>query len=302
MNYSERLFARWLIGILRAIKKQLDAIAKYLEFYPSAKKSEKLAIGPVEVLFPRDALDRHYAELDKSYRLQRSTFYVGVLTLIALAAYTFVTYRQWRAMLASNEINRESLQSVQRALVGFVNYTIEPYERHEESASEKYWAIHGTWENFGATPAIGAVQYIGVDDLPSEPNDDQFRGSSQNDDHPVPIVVVPHGLQDSARVLKPDSFIRFPRNVPIDKIQTVNFTGHRFFWGWIVYRDVFRGTKPRVTEVCRRLTEVQLKIAVGSKQPMTYYTFSPCEQHNCVDEYCPDYRTIAAMTPQPSPN
>ena len=96
---------RELIRVLDAIKKQIDAIAKHAETYDKTK--EIAPSGPAErvrneVDFPEEVKSRYYSSQGNNYRLQKRTFWVLFLTLLALAFYTCITYRQWQAMLASD--------------------------------------------------------------------------------------------------------------------------------------------------------------------------------------------------------
>jgi hypothetical protein len=94
---------RKIIAELRAFlvsqQKQVEAVAEYAKAH---NKPDKPALtGPPEKIrnevdFPPEVVNRFYSEHDKSYRLQRRTFWVGLLTLIALVAYTGFTYRLWR--------------------------------------------------------------------------------------------------------------------------------------------------------------------------------------------------------------
>jgi hypothetical protein len=75
----------------------------------------------------------------------------------------------------------------------------------------------------------------------------------------------------------------------------VPLAGHRFFWGWVAYRDVFPGTKRHLTEFCRELGFVGYR---PSNQNVSL-SFDSCRHHNCTDESCEDYEEILKMFPGP---
>jgi hypothetical protein len=66
---------------------------------------------------------------------------------------------------------------------------------------------------------------------------------------------------------------------------------HDVFWGWISYRDVFQNL--HVTEFCQELDMVAINI--GNPQDPFSFAYAPCLNHNCADQYCEDYKEIAAL-------
>jgi len=66
---------------------------------------------------------------------------------------------------------------------------------------------------------------------------------------------------------------------------------HMFFWGWVVYRDVFSGTPIRLSEFCLNMTNPQWQKPDHTAQPgYISMTNLPChETHNCYDDNCSDY-------------
>jgi hypothetical protein len=63
-----------------------------------------------------------------------------------------------------------------------------------------------------------------------------------------------------------------------------------YFWGWIVYRDIFPNTKIHVTEFCQRMSKVMV---YGDEKTLYFYS-EQCKAHNCTDETCSDYSAMAA--------
>jgi hypothetical protein len=66
---------------------------------------------------------------------------------------------------------------------------------------------------------------------------------------------------------------------------------HMFFWGWVVYRDVFSATPIRLSEFCLNMTNPQWQNPDHSGRPgLITMSNLPCRQtHNCYDENCQDY-------------
>ena len=116
-DYQTRLL-RSLVKVLDTIKEQIETITEYAK--AQEKPKEPAPPGPpqrvsAEIYFPPEISNRYYAEHNKAHRIQRWTFWVGVLTLGALVAYTCVTYHEWQAMLESNRITRISAEAAQSA-------------------------------------------------------------------------------------------------------------------------------------------------------------------------------------------
>jgi hypothetical protein len=70
-----------------------------------------------------------------------------------------------------------------------------------------------------------------------------------------------------------------------DAIQKKSFL---FFWGWIIYHDIFKGTPTRLTEFCCQLDPIRV---TGNPDKTIIWTVSACVEHNCFDEDCSDYQT-----------
>lgn len=227
--------------------------------------------------------------------------FIGEMVLVAITLRIACIYSgQLDQMIESNKISSESLQSVQRAFVRWVGFGANHILRRTPSGDQKSWSFKNSWENSGNTTAAGVVQYFSVDELPNEPNDQQFKGDIKSLNFPV-TVIGPKGSLESQEIEKPQSFLLGKGRNPT---HTIESNRGLFFWGWIVYRDVFKDTKPHVTEICMRLTGVNYPataIPKGGFIPANTFpglTYSGCREHNCVDNYCKDYQSLAAMTPQ----
>jgi hypothetical protein len=231
-------------------------------------------------------------------RLSAWTF-IGEMVLIAITLYIACIYSgQLDQMIESNEINRESLESVQRA---FMILNAIPFNRFTRMASsgtpELIWQFKPNWENAGNTTATTAAQDFFVELLPTEPNDEQFAGN--NKEH-TQFEIGPKARQNGGVKDIPDSVIMSAR---VDQPGAHKM----FFWGWVVYRDVFPKTKPHVTEFCYHLA--QASYVDKRQKPLTVpqmpvvpenisLDWDACKEHNCVDEYCKNYKTILSFLPE----
>ncbi len=63
------------------------------------------------------------------------------------------------------------------------------------------------------------------------------------------------------------------------------------FYGWVTYHDVFRDTPTHLTEYCFRLVGFTGDPFTPNSSKSKTLT---CEQNNCSDEDCPDYKTKVA--------
>lgn len=217
------------------------------------------------------------------------------ITAASTIIYAVFAYRQWSALLDSNTINREALQSVQRAFVIFDNITPTMETKTVNSKPEQFVAIVESWSNSGATPATDVIHYFEFEQQQEEPTEEQFIGHTTN----FPITYVGSKAPLLSGVEKPLAFFFRPGQ------QTTAFP-NTFFWGWVTYRDRFMNTPIHLTEFCKALETVGV---FAPKIPSTIdpnsrigMTFGDCKGHNCVDEDCEDYKTLISTGRQQRPN
>jgi hypothetical protein len=208
---------------------------------------------------------------------------VAVFTLVIMASsivYTVYAKKQWKVMRESNEINRESLESVQRAFVNYLRSDMStgranlPKGKHVD-----FIDMAPVWQNSGNTPAIGITTLVGAAEREEEPTEDEFLSATQ-----IPKI---KGVI-AAKAEQPTSDIRVAKSFADDTVSTP-----RFLWGWIVYRDIFQ-KKAHVTEFCIKAVEIR-----HFQDGHLHFSGGVCDRHNCVDEFCDDYSTIAAKTESP---
>lgn len=95
--------------------------------------------------------------------------------------YTHYAKKQQEAMLESNKISKQSLQSVQRAYISRGKVEPRPLVSVGPGASEtQLWSVTVTLNNSGNTPAIDVVHMLSVLPLPKEPTQEQFMGKRED--------------------------------------------------------------------------------------------------------------------------
>jgi hypothetical protein len=225
---------------------------------------------------------------------------------VAALAIGVIYWGQLRQMIQSNRINREALESVQRASISYngtqtaaVNRRITP-----ESNVQDFISFNISWRNAGNTNALSVVHYFSVEPV----KDSEFSR--------FPFTE-PSGLSMSPQVLGPGSFLQphpiekhaeevlAPFIDAISKGTTPNLTSHWIEWGWIGYRDIFNNL--HVTETCWRVAQAESVEAISRVKGEPQGTQSgyqigleSCSRHNCADNDCEDYQRIASLIPRPS--
>ena len=234
--------------------------------------------------------------------IHSSNFWTAAATVVIAAttiSYNGYARRQWRAMLDSNEISRDSLQSVQRAYISFQQIQTTPIIERTASGETIGLQFSAQTMNTGNTPGNGGALCFFGDSLPNEPTEEQFIGS-----RPLPVskVIGPKALYFFGDIRKSGSFWGLDRARTTGAVQT-HIGKHNFvLWGWVTYRDVFPQTNVHVTEFCQRLVTIGVNPERPSNaRPEFTFRFQDCEHHNCADEQCEDYKAIiAAATKRPN--
>src|SRR5947209_11029534 len=102
--------------------------------------------------------------------------FTGIIA-ISTVVYAIVAGLQLTALLESNRINRESLQSVQRAFISFQGINQDTIIERSALGETEDFHFAVNMMNTGNTPANGEYQYLFGGELPDEPTEEQFRGS-----------------------------------------------------------------------------------------------------------------------------
>ncbi len=223
---------------------------------------------------PESMVDAAPRENLKS-RIPAATLLVGVVVAI-------IYFCQLRAMIHSNEINRETLQSVQRPFVSILSME---GMREIDPTTNRIVQVHlsFTWQNSGNTPTKNLRAHVNHTFEPgssmetSLPNDFTFPDFwAPNEDHAgTPIFVSPGkgtATYEAVILSAADAEAVFQKKESA------------YFWGWARYQDTFPGTEEHVFAFCSKL--------VGfTADPMTLdASVKPelrnCKRHNCYDEEC----------------
>jgi len=206
-------------------------------------------------------------------------------TLVSLIIYACITYGQLNEARKSNIISRESLTSVQRAFIGFVKFT----EERSQGLGGHIWRISAMVENSGTTPAVPVINYVKTARLPSEPDEIRFRG---NDTHFPSTSIGPKAVQGLSQIRETENFIMGEELGDLSH-PSPKFDPALFVWGWVAYRDIFE--TPHVTEFCAKMIDA----GISKYPPIVQPNWKQCEDHNCIDNYCPDFQTLVALMPLP---
>ncbi len=221
-----------------------------------------------------------------------------VAIVVLTSFYVGYSKKQWQEMRISNDTNREALVSVQRASVSLQNFE---YHRIQppNQPNAHIWSVIAMFVNEGATNAINVEGVAEMKELPGgEPTEEQFKGPYKH----LPITGMGRNVARGITITPPtpESLILGtdlgPAITP-ENIARTHFNPHLYIWGWVCYRDVFRDTKPHLTEFCIHVTGSGLvtlssaSIASG----MMNFNYEGCVRHNCDDDYCGDYEEVVAL-------
>lgn len=185
------------------------------------------------------------------------------------------------AAIESNRINRESLETVQRAFLVWDSHGMDSVHG-PGSKVPVYFQYRSIWENTGTTPAPIVIQNFRFDYLGREPTGEEFLGNMQN---PLAIAVIgPHGKLDS-------NTIRQPTAAVFNEIGNPPILAPRNGWyayGFVAYRDIWN--RPHLTESCHKLG-----MFIPTDDPQ--FRWDNCVTFNCVDRYCPNYDLVIKYLP-----
>jgi hypothetical protein len=230
-----------------------------------------------------------------------STVVIAVLT----GFYVHYSRGQWVAMRESNKINKEALESVQRANVVFVTVHDQRGDAPTPAGkTELIWQFTPLWENVGNTAAATVIQAFFAKSQAVEPDEQQFMGPSEDY---TPFQIGPRSRQQGSTVTLPQAVVMAARSdLPVGPNGPPVDVRKNYSWGWLIYRDVFPDTKPHITEFCLHLIQAETNLPQKTfggfaRIPIApppnlqvFLTWEGCKAHNCADQYCKDYNSIMA--------
>jgi len=188
---------------------------------------------------------------------------------------------QTAAQQESNRITKESLISVQRAVVlpsGEITGG-----RFGPPNSVGYMTLAFGFENVGSTATRGMLMHLNYDFMTTEiPRTFDFHDLRVNGKVPpnTPAVLGPHAKNASIST----------DEIPAVSIKAIEDHQLRMYiWGWVRYRDIFKDTPRPLTEFCYELTGFTEDPLVASNDKVIPKMVN-CPMHNCWDEDCKDYK------------
>jgi hypothetical protein len=136
--------------------------------------------------------------------------------------------------------------------------------------------------------------------MQDEPDQLQFRSGVQPSDYAVEALG-PKDQKTSMPISMPESYfgekpiisLKQQKGLPPEQHKIIKLKQGFFIWGWVVYTDVFPGTKLHITEFCQKLRGLTF-----FQDGTLTFEWDTCRHHNCVDDYCEDYQVSANMMPK----
>src|SRR5262249_34419147 len=113
---------------------------------------------------------------DKSDSAGMTAFYTRGIFLGTLL-YVACTVGLWIAQLENNKVQLQALQSVQRAIVSFKDFTYDRIADPDHPTTQHRWDFTATFKNAGKTTAQEAISFFDIQQLPREPDERQFIGN-----------------------------------------------------------------------------------------------------------------------------
>lgn len=140
------------------------------------------------------------------------------------------------------------------------------------------YTVHEAWINSRTTPTQTAVAQFNVANWQERPQ------------HGFDFDRLPQAERQEYVLGPKAAWEVIPVPVSFDDINASMTGRHIFAWGWVVYRDIFKRTPPRLSEFCFELINPRWS-GPDHTNPSVAITLDapPCQTHNCYDEHCEDY-------------
>jgi hypothetical protein len=240
----------------------------------SALRNPSLGIGGNPPPPPEHTnADNHSGQPLRRRILDYLRFGAEIIILVVTIRIACIYSAQLFQMVESNRINRDALESVQRAFVSPRRVEVTPIPDNKSKQAVGVQIEFG-WDNNGTTPAKTLTQHISTrwDDKPIPDNfdfPDEWLPGEEHITNPTYI-----GPKSS---LGGGIFI-----VPVPILMAIQKgTRHVYYWGWAKYHDVF--SQEHLTEVCFELKSNGTPLGSTSNFP---FRLDECTKHNCIDEDC----------------
>jgi hypothetical protein len=245
----------------------------------------------------KDDPEDHKKSLKRSWKssgpVARLTVVFAGIAALSTAVYALfaggqlvVMQWQFKAIGDTNGINREALQTVQRA---YMVVESQPHfvevEKDPKSREITKYRFQMIMENLGNTPTSNLKYHVNIVAI-NQPLPDDFQYPNFAHDG---TVCGPNSPQkecaDVYAAAGPKVMVWSPYlDLTSDYVSAIKQRGyHVYFYGRVDYKDRFEWTPPRVTEYCTEL----MKIEPGETPRLDW---GVCAKHNCTDEDCTDYK------------
>jgi hypothetical protein len=218
-----------------------------------------------------------YVECSGAFLDHHGTAVTAVATIV-IAAFTGTL---WFATIQSTELARESFTADKRPFVFAMG--LNGFWEREKTTGQYNWRFRPLWQNSGDTPSKNLRIHTGC----------ELRNA------PLPVGFNFNQAREGTGLLPPKAPLSgglAPESqqaaiTPQDILDLQAGRKFLYVWGWAKYRDVFPGTKERVTHFCWLVTPVgnPLEYVPGSQPPapggLAFHTIHHAEG-NCADEEC----------------
>ena len=210
----------------------------------------------------------------------RAAAWATAIFTLFLTAFTYQLVQVTRQLYQVNRQATESSVASQRA---FLSIAFSP-RLEVVIASNKVtgYRVHEGWTNSGTTPTQAAIAQFNVANWPDRPA------------HGFDFAQLPQAERQEYVVGPKASWEVISVPLSFDAIAATTNGKHVFAWGWVIYRDIFQGTPPRLSEFCFEMTNPRW-FGADHTNPATAFLVDtlPCQTHNCYDERCEDYPKLS---------
>jgi hypothetical protein len=263
-----------LSALREAIEHQTSAVNQSTEAHRKQNGPQPVIRAELHVPITEQTANKR-AHIEKKW-LDRTKVLLEFLTLAAVIGYACEAHKQSGHMIESNKINREGLESVQRAFVAFSFEINSGYVIDPKTKKVAQWNFSVPVKNSGTTPTRNMVMH-----LEAYPSRDELP-----DTFPFPDTST---VTKQLIVLGPNQTTRsaYFGQVRPEAIEAVRqHKGHLYFYGWTTYNDTFPKTPQHVTKFCYELVEFGADPFTTKNLPGEQTWFNAWKHHNCADSEC----------------
>jgi hypothetical protein len=240
--------------------------------------------------------DRDYKQRQLNFNAWLVWLNVGTVLVAMISVFVAIyqSYIAKRSASADEGATRAAIIANDTSIASqraFLNYrSILPISSVIDSKTGMRRAIefHPGWFNSGSTPALNARHYVGFHATDTKKTAGYKFPEVGDPKDERPFIV---GPQESTQMV--------PMEIRLIDLERIGRGRFIYIYGYVTYRDIFPGTKVRLTEFCHELVNVRNE--TSNKKPIfdRSYLSDPsenvnaitvdCGWYSCYDEDCPDY-------------